>query len=395
MFRSHPRLLAACCFLLGGACVAGAWWWTHRPSRPLYPPIAHASAATTPADTPANQALRDFPDHLDGVSDLLKVEVAGATHVLVHIRQIHPDHLLRTLSRRGLDGLTPAALARYQRQVETIIATQDGIERVLRAMSARGYLRTIAPEGYEASSLEPADPRADFLEMNRYALLPDILDPDYNQHDDRTIDSRLQESAARFPGNIALLLQRQVTTRETNLFMFGGVDPVIRDGLATPIPNTTMSQSWMALLGNTYSKLDDRENTALTAALTHATGPFAVIVMGGWHDFCGYRTARSAVSLSQNYRDHYCVDNFPTATVSAKLDIDTHDDRISYDVARHIALVRTYRPRDRERWLWAGNQDNLGVWNDAHPEAKASLLVITPVGYDEDLPEDPLPPSTP
>lgn len=365
------------------AIVGTAWWWKRsQPDPPIYPPQATAHGPQLEADTPANAALRGFPVDLDGVDHVFKVEVAGATHVLVHIRQVHPDDRIKTDARMGGDRLDRETLAVRRVQMEMIITVQGSIVRILRSMAARGMLTTVSPEGF----LQTTDNTAEaFLAVNSYAVLPDYTDPDY-QKSDRPISERMDAILSVLPQHVRDILGRPVTANEIELLMLGGIHQVVRDRLVRPVSGESWEQNVLSTFGMIDVRMDARENAYINAALGSATGIFAVVIMGGKHDFCGYRSARDAVALSEDYQDQYDVGSLPKSFVSNPIEVDPQDGRIQYDPLTHVAAIAIRDKQDPEKWVWCANQDNLALWNQAHPHDKASLLVITPQGYNTKLP---------
>lgn len=359
------------------ASVNGILAWRKGQELPQ-PPFVPARAATAPVDTDANRALRAFPEDLDGAAKVEKFEIPGAAKVFVHIRQIHRIDRILDGARTAGANLTPEQRKRLRAEIDGVIATQDGVERVLRAMAARGMLTAFAPEGYMNNR---SDDDADYREWCRLGTLPEGS----NDTDDRPFETREAEAFSQIKAGASRLLGKDLTDREAELFCYGAAYRIVGDGLARPVGNESFAQNLEAtilpnLTGDQSMRMDGRENSILEAAVRSATGTYAVTVMGGAHDLLGHRTAQKATWSNADYQDKYQFQNL-NAPKSALYDVDENDERVMYNAQYKVSAVRIQDPKDPEKWNWFGNQDNVGLWNRKHPDQKISVIVVTPEGY--------------
>lgn len=359
-----------------GAAIVGALAW-RRPEALPQVPVYPAHAPTVPADTDANRALRAFPDSLDGAARIEKYEIPGAAKVFVHIRQIHHTEEILQDVKKGL-GRDPEATKLLRKQVDAIIRTQDGIERVLRSMAARGLLTAVCPEGY----LTGHD-KDKYLEWCTYSVLPEHT----AFNDPRPMSEIIGESFGEITEGLGTLLGRHTTKRDTELLAYGATYQLVRDRLATAVPGETFEMNLRSVVMPTFTgqdgdRMDGRENMLLAGAVQGAEGPFAVGIMGGRHDFMGKKSASGTTWSSADYQERYDFNNFNAPKDAEYAVVDDQDDRVMYNANYRISAVRVKDSKDPEKWNWFGNQDNVAMWNRKHPDKKVSVIVITPEGYD-------------
>jgi hypothetical protein len=345
--------------------------WPRHDTAPLVPHVP-ARPAVVPPDTEANRALRAFPEAIDGARRIEKFEIPGASKVFVHIRQIHHHEDIIANAKEGGATLSDNERQTLRRQVEAIIEVQGAIDRILRCMAMRGMLTTLSPEGYLAGNKSDAK---DCQAWCRSAVLSGSAD----KEDGRPMSERIDTEFARLKSGIARLLGRELDNQKVERLVYGAVYHIVGDGIVRPVANETLAQNLESYVC-TKMRMDGRENAVLESSVNSATNIFAVTVMGGSHDFLGFKSARSASWLSNNYTDTYDRNNL-NVPQNATFDVDPDDERLCYNVQHHVSAVRVRDPASRDRWVWYGNQDNVGLWNATHPNNKVSVIVITPDGY--------------
>lgn len=264
------------------------------------------SSSCSPEITPANQALRDFPNIPSDLATVQKYEEPGAKRVFVHIRQIHHTP--------GIDGA-------YK---DWAVQTQRQIEDVLRKMITDTSISSVMVEGVMADeqsaqalseiSLVLNDPRF----QDRLHLLEDIFDP--------VIKNKLAQCRATLaklegePSRFVTLYQRQekdlIEQGIASLRLFcGGVGKLSAEG-KLKIVGCEQSDLHSAQ-GSSLSTLRQKiqlgwiSNTALVDFAAELRENFllgqipkmdqtlAVAVYGGAHDFSG-----NVVKWNQDHPDN-------------------------------------------------------------------------------------------
>lgn len=357
--------------ILGSLAIAGtitALLTTHKPENVPNISSVPAHAPTVPADTDANRALRAFPNTLKGAEKIEKYEIPGATKILVHIRQAHATDELLQAAKEGKET------EELRQRAEMVITTQTNIDYILREMATRNMLTTLVPEGFVENSVSP------------YGSRP--LGAISQEHKfEQSTPLREEKELQKIIQGLPQLLGHPVTPQQVQFFAYGAAASVAQDGLAVAVPGETLEQDILATMmpwtnGNTSDVFDGRENRVIQAAVTSASGTFAVVVMGGSHDFLGRTSALQATWSNTDYVEklQYRNINVPEGT---SFDIDPKNPYLLQNAASHIDVFRVPHPQKPDTWEWCGNQDNVAVWNNQHPDAKISVIVITPVGYQE------------
>jgi hypothetical protein len=241
--------------------------------------------------TEANRFLRSFPEKLDREPKVIKCEVEGAQHCLVHILQSHyadPDKMEESLLSDGVepDNVLEEMLKTYQ----SINRVQRDIYHIIRDLLKRGIINEVYTEGLCEKDRNHETWRdiyvVDRCNLARIGLVG-------GEKQDGSADPRAKLYMGDYYMRLFFLYPRsgnfEIESNEENVVYIPGADKLLslekrlhfKPGESEELNRLANS----AVYADHFAYLQKRREDYVLQLIANSEMPYSFVIYGGAHNF--------------------------------------------------------------------------------------------------------------